>query len=700
MFLCGSQIRFRIVLIVLALSLAFTAQFLFTGEVFTHFLDSNTWDWTIKFTFGTILLFTALACAAWVFLPKEKKYFKVAPPLIRNIDWGNPAWLVAAGSVYLLTQVLFFFLAENIIVDVLWIAGVGLLIIPVWLKNKPTLDNLNITVWEWSLVAAIALIGFILRYWNLTEIPSHVSNDVALMGHFSAQLINSGNFNWIGASASGHLLSYDQYLAWSMRLFGQNQYGIVMSSVILGTLSLPMVFLLGRELGGWPVGLTAASLLAIDYTHIHFSRILFGNSTTFFGLLAFYLLARGLRTHQPVWFGLAGINIGLALLVYDASRILPVIVVGMIAWQWLWQRDSFRANLKNWLFLVAGALAGFGPMLAYAFGNLHEFSGRGNTVMLWSPDIWKHELVSYQASNGFQVIVEQIWRTFLTPFLTGDSSPLFALQRPLVAPLVAVLFVIGAGFVVSRLKNDNYFMLASWVILTFILGGVLTYDPPFWPHLIITLPAFSIIAALGAVKSIALTAPFIGRYGNKLLGSVLTVAILTTGVVNWNAYYSVVKNNAAPKMRISRYITSLPQAYRVYMLSTDFSWNEFTFKFFNRDRNGQDLTPEEFQSKPPLPDQPAIFILFNHTELLPVLQALYPGGEMIEHLDFNNNLSFISYKITPPGAVLPSPNLDFHMVDLPGWWIVAGIFLAGLLRTGFLFLKRRKNESSPFLNAA
>ncbi len=252
-------------------------------------------------------------------------------------------------------------------------------------------------------------------------------------------------------------MSYDQLLAWSMRLFGQNQYGIVMKSVIFGTLSLPLVFLLGREVGGRPVGLITAGLLAIDYTHIQFSRILFGTSPTFFAILAFYLLARGLRTRQSLWFGLAGVATGLALLFYDAGRILPVIVAVVIAWQWLWQRDSFRANLKNWLFLIAGSVAAFGPMLAYALGHLSDFTGRGNTVMLWSPDIWEHEMVSYHASNGFQVIIQQIWRTFLTPFLTGDSSPLFALQRPMVAPLVAVLSIHWSRVCRFKVKERKIF---------------------------------------------------------------------------------------------------------------------------------------------------------------------------------------------------------------------------------------------------
>ena len=102
-----------------------------------------------------------------------------------------------------------------------------------------------------------------------------------------------------------------------MRLFGQNHYGIVMHSVILGTLSLIFVFLLGRELESPLVGFIAVGLLAISYTHIHFSRILFGNSSSFAALLTMYEIFKGLRTRQTLWFALVGVFTGWGLLLDD-----------------------------------------------------------------------------------------------------------------------------------------------------------------------------------------------------------------------------------------------------------------------------------------------------------------------------------------------------------------------------------------------
>jgi 4-amino-4-deoxy-L-arabinose transferase-like glycosyltransferase len=325
-------------------------------------------------------------------------------------------------------------------------------------------------------------------------------------------LINAGQYNWIGFSNSEHLLSYDQFLAWSMRLFGQNHYGLVMHSVLLGTASLPIIFLLGRELGGRYVGLIASALLAISYTSIHFSRILFGTSASFAAILAFYFLFRGLRTRQSLWFALAGIVTGWSLLTYDSSRVLPLIILSLLIWQSIWHRSTFRAQLGNWLILLAGIFIAFGPMLGFALHDFEKFNGRGNSVILWVPEVWQHETATYATTDAFQVVVEQTWRTFLTLHLTGDGSPHFAFPRPMTAPLTAALFVLGLAYCLPRLKDLKYGMGLSWFFLTFIFGGVLTADPPYWPHLNIASPAIALVAALGAERLLALRVRSFGRW--------------------------------------------------------------------------------------------------------------------------------------------------------------------------------------------
>jgi len=584
-----------------------------------------------------------------------------------NINW---AWTKFALICYLISCFLYLLSGENILVEGLWLTGIGILVIPLWRHGRAVSPREPIDLLEWGLVILITLTGFGLRYWNLLAIPSHVDNDIALIGTSSLKLIQSGNYHWIGPSDSGGLLAYDQLIAWSMRLFGQNQYGVVMISVIFGTLSLPLTFLLGKELGGKKVGLIAMALLTINYTHIQFSRILFGPLATLFAILASYFLLKGWQTKHPAWFALSGVSIGLCLLTYESSRILPVLIVTLIVWQWVWHPTDFRATIKYWLILILGALVAFGPYLVYTLQNFARFNGRGNDVMLWNPQIWQHEMEAYHSTSAMQVIWEQIWRTFLTLHLTGDSSPQFAIQRPMVSPLTAALVVLGLAYCIPRLKNLKYILLILWIGITFIFGGVLTYDPPFWPHLNITLPAIVILAALGADKLTYLLESYFRQYARIIVNSGLAVAIILTGFLNWEAYYNYVKDNAGPRVRMSRYLASLQPGYQVYLIDSEHNWNDFIFQFFNLGTSGQNIDPKTLSTMPSVLKQPSVFILYQHPELLPILQQLYPYGLTVPHYNNENNVVFISFEVVPPGIRLQPRIPPVNELSLPGWWII------------------------------
>jgi 4-amino-4-deoxy-L-arabinose transferase-like glycosyltransferase len=668
----------HIVATLFAICLALAAQYLFTGEVFTHQLDSNTWVWTTSYSVALVMLLLAIGFATWAASLSKHGETETSSTAYLPTDElkRDRTWLIGSGVCYLLSILVYLFVGENSLVRWLWAAGIGLLIIPLWLQSRgKSTTGEKIQSWEWILVGIIALIGFGLRYWKLTEIPSHVDNDVALMGTFGLKLIGTGQYNWIGFSGSQHLLSYDQFMAWGMRLFGQNHYGIVMVSVVLGTLSLVLIFLLGRELGGRFIGFVALGLLTISYTHIQFSRILFGNSASFVAIFAIYAFFKGLRARESSWFALAGVLIGWGLLLYDSSRVIPAVVLFIMIWQWIWQREVFKSLYKNWGVLIAGIILGFGPMLAFAVRDFFNFSGRANVVTLWNPVIWQHELASYETTSPIQVLWQQTWRTFLTLHLTGDRSPHFLFQRPMVDSLTALLFILGVGYGLSRIKNIKYFSILSWIMLTFIFGGVLTSDPPYWPHLNIALPAIALVAAIGAKGLADKTAMIFGQVGYKVYAWVLASIIIITGISNWQIYYDYVKNNANNRIRIVRYLASLPPSYNVYLASPDWNWNEHAFQFFNQGMTGQDLTPEMLADNPPVIQQPTVFILFKHPELVPILQNLYPDGEKENHYDVHNQVSFISYRVVPPEYELKPADPPTNPLGSSGWLLIFGLII-------------------------
>jgi hypothetical protein len=241
----------------------------------------------------------------------------------------------------------------------------------------------------------------------------------------------------------------------------------------------------------------------------------------------------------------------------------------------------------------------------------------------------------------------------------------------MVSPITALFFTLGLGYAIFRLKNIRYFSILSWIFLTFVFGGVLTADPPYWPHLNIALPAIILLAAVGAESLADKVTVVFGRVGYKVYAWVLVGILLVTGLNNWQIYYDFVKNNAGNRIRIARYLQSLPSNYYVFLISDDFNWNEHAFRFFSQGTQGQDFTAEKMTDAPPvIEDRPTVFIVFRHPELVPILRTRYPDGELENHYDFDNRISFISYRVVPSTADVTPEFLEVSALSSPGWQLI------------------------------
>jgi hypothetical protein len=657
----------RGVLTMLAVALAFGAQYLFTGEVLTRELDTNAWDWLPRYSVASWLLVLAIGCAWWALRKTE------AEPLlaIDSPAWPNAysLWLLGSAlACYAIAIARYLTADEDLLVQAAWLLGPLLLVVALWPRTYRPLEQ-PLQSWEIPAVLGITMIGFALRYWYLTQIPTHVENDVALMGVFGRRLIESENYRWIGYSASEHLQSYDQLTAWGMRLFGDNHRGLVAKSAISGTLTLPIVYLIGRVLYGTRAGVIAAVLLTIDYTHIHFSRIMFGPVVTFIASMFAYTIILGIRSRRPHWFALAGMTIGLALLDYDSGKVLPIIAAAVFCWDLIGQRKQWRKILPGWLALGLGALLMFGPMLAYSLREFDSFVGRGNRVALWTPEVWGHMTSVYKTDNLLLVVFEQFRRTFLTFHLYGDSSPHFAIQRPIVAPLTSAMLVLGVGVALARVRALGHFLPLIWIVLTFVLGGVITYDPPYWPHLNIALPAVALVASLGATRLIDVVGNAGGVWVARLAQLLFAAVVLFTGVNSWEMYLNYSQTYADARIRVSRYVSQQPQDLSVVIVGESFYWKDFTFQFFNDGVDGRNMTVDELRGAPPALDRPLLFILYDTQDQLAFLRERYPSGTIEEQYDPSGQPIFLAYHVIPEGYIsfpppIPEPALPLARLAL------------------------------------
>jgi 4-amino-4-deoxy-L-arabinose transferase-like glycosyltransferase len=617
-------------LVLAALTLCFVAQFFFTGEFFTRRNDTNPEPMEPRHVAGLVLLGLAVGLAVWA----DRREGGAPPPREPGREdpafWHRvriPALLAICSSTGSLVAMLV--AGETALVRAAWVAGMILFFVPLARGARRGAGPPRLWWPDVAAVTALTGLGFWLRYVRLTELPNSIHPDVALMGRVTLELMQRGDARWFGLAASDHPLSTHQILAFGMRLFGTNHYGLVMLSVLAGTATLPVVFLLGRGLFGRSAALLGTLMLAMNYTHIHFSRTLFGPIATLLVTVGVLLLVRGLVSGAPTSYGFAGGFLAAAMFTYDSGRIGLLVAGAAFALETVRGRVFRRGGLARWAAFLAGSFVVFAPMLGFALREPRAFVGRGNVVTLLDPEVYRHSMAKYDADDAVDVVLEQVRRTALAFHLFGDESPHFAFPRPAVGALTAALLVLGTGFSVRRVRWTPVALLWVWLALTLLLGGVLTSDPPYWPHLNILLPPVAIIAGLGGERIAAVLAG--DRAG--LRGGVLLLIgglVFASGIHGWRVYNEFESNNAEPIMRASRYLQGLPQNTKVFLVSKNLHWGDDVFQFFNRRMAGEDQTVDGLLRPGFRIEPPAVILLRTQQKELGRIVERYPGGTVRE----------------------------------------------------------------------
>lgn len=178
------------------------------------------------------------------------------------------------------------------------------------------------------IVLLIVLLAFLLRIYKVTEVPPSVNWDEASIGYNAYSILKTGKDEW-GKFLPIHFKSYGEYklpiqIYFSIpaiSIFGLNEFGVRITPVIYGTLTVLVMFFLGRAIfQSVLVGLISSLLLAISPWHIHLTRASFESSfATFWIVLGIWLLFRGFTDRK--WFIVSMFPFALSVFTYNSARI-------------------------------------------------------------------------------------------------------------------------------------------------------------------------------------------------------------------------------------------------------------------------------------------------------------------------------------------------------------------------------------------
>lgn len=348
------------------------------------------------------------------------------------------------------------FTATNVL---LWILAIASFISAFWLSNpnrRPSgiADFLRFNSWTLLLIAATALI-FFFRFYQTTSVPSEPFSDHAekILDVYD---VSQGQTHIFFPRNTGREAFQMYWTLLVANIFGTGLsfLSLKLGTAILGFLTLPFVYLLGKEIGGPRVGLLAFLLTGIAYWPNVISRVglrfplypLFAAATLLF-------LIRGLRTRNRNDFLLSGLFLGIGLHGYSPMRIVPFVVVAAFVLYWLHsQSKGARRDIPIWLTMLGlTALVVFLPLLRYWAEHPAEFGFRAFSRM--------SDVEQALPGPALQIFASNVWNA-LRMFNLDDgeiwvnSVP----HRPALDVVSAALFALGVLLVLIRYARHRHWL--------------------------------------------------------------------------------------------------------------------------------------------------------------------------------------------------------------------------------------------------
>ena len=313
------------------------------------------------------------------------------------------------------------------------------------LPEVPEPDDRRSRLRDAMLFAAILAVGVALRWIAPRQIPPGVSDDAVY--EVQAALRRPGTVPWLGGTlfhegGGRPLVSYlyVKFCELIFRVFGRGDVGLLALSAVGGSLTLPAIYWLGRELGARRVALVATALTAFAMTPLVISRWM-----SIAALLLPLVLGaaaatlRTIRTDRLAWAVLAGLLLGLSLHTYVAAWAIAAAFVIFVL--------RMLSGPRKWkLVFVSGAatLVAFLPFAVAFLEYPGHLGGRTYDASFLTPS----RSASLPPGNGPVAVLLRLLHSTIqytgTLLWTGDSTARNGLPgRPAFSVLVGFAALIG-----------------------------------------------------------------------------------------------------------------------------------------------------------------------------------------------------------------------------------------------------------------
>ena len=518
---------------------------------------------------------------------------------------------------------------------------------------------IKITPWLLFIIVSTILV-FYFRFYRLNEVLGEMFSDHAEKLLDVYDVLN-GKFPVFFIRNTGREFFQFYWTAFLAIVFntGVSFMSLKIGTALAGFLTLPYIYLLGKELRNKWVGILAFLFAGIAYWPNVISRV--GLRFPFYPLFAastlFYLI-RGIRQKRRNDFIYSGIALGLGLHGYSSTRFLPVVVViAVILFLIHKQSKGIRNQTVNaFIILVIASFIVFLPLFKYTMENPEAVSYRMMTRLSSS-----ERAITEPAGKIF---LKNLWNAEIMFFYSNGGTWVHSIpNRPALDMVSAGLYLLGSVIVIIQyLKYRNWediFLLLAVPLL--MMPSILSLAfPEENPSLNRTggaiIPVF-ILVAIGFERVFYSVWRVAKRNRHKLAISIVGVTLfLMSAMINHDLVFNQFDkqfmagawNTSQMGAIIRGFASSTGNAERAYVVPSP-HWVDTRLVGINAGYPTKDyaLWPEQFNQLNIDDGEKLVILKPDNQDALALLKTMFPNGILYNYDSEFEGKDFYIYHIPP-----------------------------------------------------
>ena len=380
--------------------------------------------------------------------------------------------------------------------------------LPAWLMREPAS---KVLVWITSLAFLIRVSAILTKFCMAADSPSYIA---------MARMLAAGR--WLDALYRNFSPLYPWTMAQMHRVVSDWELGGQLISLLMGTLTAPLVYVLMRRVyHRYDLAIGAAALAAIHPQLVEYSTdVLTEASYISLTIVVIWLAVRAMDERDARSALIAGLIGGVAYLCRVEAIGVLVVVAAFLPFAALrWREFGVGWAIKVSLMFAAGFLLIASPYLLYLhFATGHWTIGREfNTTWMWGADpAWKTHRGTWKVGSPMDDVAHvarQSWWSLVN-------------FRDALEPIVALMLIVG---LITRgraiLSAPAEALLA--VFVAFFVGGLTLFnnDPRLMVHFVPFTFGWVMIGLESATRAIARVLPRLSLPRGALAGVVVIALV-------------------------------------------------------------------------------------------------------------------------------------------------------------------------------